>query len=89
MASRTICKTGKVTFANVRVAADRAVMLWSAGIDVPSELEQARRVPLGRVGHYFRVEVLESFRLVWGEGQLSAKLLVKSHSDGGPHILQG
>lgn len=51
----------EVTFTNVRVAADRAVMLWSVGIDVPSEFEQARWVPLGVVGHYLREEVLESF----------------------------
>jgi hypothetical protein len=38
-------------------------MLGSAGIDVSLELEQARRVPLGRIGHYLCEEVLESFRL--------------------------
>ena len=36
-------------------------MLWSVGIDVPSDSEQTRWVPLSRVGHYLRKEVLEPF----------------------------
>jgi hypothetical protein len=51
----------EVTFADVWVAATRAVMLWSIGVDVPSEFEQTRWVPLGVVGHYLREEVLEPF----------------------------
>lgn len=38
-------------------------MLWSVGINVPSELEQTRRVPLCGIGQYLREEVLEPFRL--------------------------
>jgi hypothetical protein len=55
--------TLKSTFANVWVAADRAVMLWSVGIDVPSKFEQTRWVPLGRVGDYLSEEVLKPFCL--------------------------
>jgi hypothetical protein len=51
----------EVTFANVWVAAARAVMLRSVGIDVPSEFEQTRWVPLGGVGHYLSEEVLEPY----------------------------
>lgn len=36
-------------------------MLWPVGIDVPSDSEQTRRVPLSGVGHYLREEVLEPF----------------------------
>jgi hypothetical protein len=51
----------EVTFANVWVAAERAVMLWPAGIEVPSKFEQTRWVPLGVVGRYLREEVQEPF----------------------------
>ena len=54
----------KSTFANVWVAADRTVMLWSAGIDVSPKFEQAGVIPLGRVGHYLCEEVLEPFCLL-------------------------
>jgi hypothetical protein len=52
------------TFANVDIAAKRAVVLWTIWVDVPSELEQTGRVPLCGVGHYLREEVLEPFRLL-------------------------
>ena len=55
--------TLKSTFANVWVAADRAVMLWSVGIDVTSKFEQARWVPLSTVGDYLSEEVLKPFCL--------------------------
>jgi hypothetical protein len=55
--------TLKSTFANVWVAADRTVMLWSVGIDVSPKFEQTGLIPLGRVGHYLSEEVLEPFCL--------------------------
>lgn len=53
----------RFTFANIGIATDRAVMLGATGIDVSLELEQARRVPLGRIGHYLCEEILKSFGL--------------------------
>ena len=50
-----------ITLANVRAAAERAVVLGPVGIDVPSELEEARRVPLCGIGHDFCEEVLKPF----------------------------
>jgi hypothetical protein len=55
--------TLKSTFANVWVAANRTIMLWSLGIDVSPKFEQTGLIPLGRVGHYLSEEVLEPFRL--------------------------
>jgi len=52
-----------LTFANVGVAADRTIMLWSVGIDVSPKFEQTGLIPLGRVGHYLSEEVLEPFCL--------------------------
>ena len=55
--------TLKSTFANVWVAADRAVMLWSVGVDVSPKFEETGLIPLGTVGHYLSKEVLEAFCL--------------------------
>ncbi len=55
--------TLKSTFANVWVAADRTVMLWSVGIDVSPNFQQTGLIPLVRVGYYLSEEVLESFCL--------------------------
>jgi len=50
-----------LTFAYIWVAATWTVMLWPVGIDVPSDSEQTRWVPLSGVGHYLREKVLEPF----------------------------
>jgi len=59
-----VCGLG-VTFAKVHAAAERTVMLWPIGVDVPSEFEQTGRVPLCRIGHYLCEEILETLCLLY------------------------
>lgn len=52
-----------LTLAHVRAAADFAIVLGTGGIYAPAQLEQAGRVPFGRVCDDFVEERLEAFRL--------------------------
>jgi hypothetical protein len=59
-----------VTFANIQVAASRAVVLWPIGIDVPPEFEQTGGIPLGGIGHYLSEEILQPLGLLYVCGKV-------------------